>query len=108
MVASRLARRVLLVVAPAVAGVVVWQVGAAFARAEAPAIARVTAGHLAQLRIGDRWDRVQRVLGAPDLVSEVYRAPGYLVQCWYYDLDAGVHTEVCFQRWRVFHMRRYR
>ena len=53
-------------------------------------------------------DRVQSLVGPPQLTSAVYTAPNIVIQCWYYDLARPLHTEFCFDRYRVFHKERYR
>ena len=90
-----------------VAAILIWQFSRIVHQVAAPAGAAVKQARLSAVRAGASVDRVQSLLGPPELTSDLYRGPHHLVQCWYYGLEARTHAEVCFDHWRVFHTELY-
>ena len=89
------------------AALLIWQFSRIVHQGAAPSRAGVPHARLAAVRNGASVERVQALLGPPELTSDLYRGPHHLVQCWYYGLGAQSHAEVCFDHWRVFHTELY-
>jgi outer membrane protein assembly factor BamE (lipoprotein component of BamABCDE complex) len=107
MLTARVLKPYVVAAVAVVAAALVWQFSKIVHQVDASTGAGVPQARLAAVRAGVSVDRVQALLGPPELTSDVYRGPHHLVQCWYYGLGARSHTEVCFDHWRVFHKERY-